>query len=532
MPAPFRILVLDGVSPRGVSVLSTVPTFEVVESKSLKEDELTAQLPGFDALVVRSQTKVGAKALQASPRLKVVGRAGVGVDNVDVPAATRQGVVVMNTPGGNTVSTAEHSFSMLMSLARHIPQANASVRAGEWDRKSFQGVEINNKILGIIGMGRIGTEVARRAIAFGMRVMAYDPYLALAKARSLQVELYENLGDMLPHCDFLTLHMPMTPETKGILDKKSLPKCKKGVRIVNCARGGLVDELDLAEAIQSGQVAGAALDVFEVEPLAADHPLRKLPQVIMTPHLGASTAEAQESVGIEIAESIRELLLTGSVRNAVNMPNVDVKTMGTLRPYLDLSAKLGLIAGQLASTRCESLSVSYSGKIKDHDTSSVSRAALKGFLTHAIGADVNEVNVLHHADNLGLKFAEYKLSDEVEYTELITVLAKTCDGRTIEVGGSYFGNAPRIVRLNGQNLEARPEGVLLILENRDRPGIVGWVGTLLGKHKINIASMSLGRSAPGSSALSVLSLDSMPGKEVVGEIRQDADITSVDLVQL
>lgn len=533
MAAQYRILVLDGVSARGVSVLSEVPFFEVVESKSLKEDELIAKLAGVDALVVRSQTKVTARALEAAPRLKVVGRAGVGVDNVDVAAATRRGVVVMNTPGGNTVSTAEHSFSMLLALARHIPQAHASVKAGEWDRKSFQGTEINNKTLGIIGMGRIGTEVARRAIAFGMRVLAYDPYLALAKARSLQVELYENLREMLPLCDFLTLHMPLTPETKGILNRETLGICRKGVRIVNCARGGLADEADLAEALRSGQVGGAAFDVFEEEPLPADHPFRSCPNMIMTPHLGASTAEAQESVGIEIAESIRELLLTGSVRNAVNMPNVDARTMAALRPYLDLAAKLGLVAGQLAAgARCSAVSVSYAGRIKEHDTSAVSRAALKGFLRHALGGDVNEVNVLHHAGNLGIQFSEAKLGGEAEYTEMITLQAQAGEGRTIEVSGSYFGNAARIVRINGQNLETRPEGVLLLLENRDRPGIVGWVGTILGKHRVNIAHMSLGRSAPGSSALSVLSLDSMPGPEVIRELGQDPDITSVKVVQL
>lgn len=513
--------------------MAEVPSFEVVESKSLKEDELIAKIRGVDALVVRSQTKVSARAMAAADRLKVVGRAGVGVDNVDVEEATRRGIVVMNTPGGNTISTAEHSFSMLMALARHIPQAHASVKAGEWDRKSFQGTEINGKTLGVIGMGRIGTEVARRAIAFGMRVLAYDPYLAMAKARSLQVELFENLREMLPLCDFLTLHMPLTAETKGILNRETLALCRKGVRIINCARGGLVDEADLVEALRSGQVGGAAFDVFEVEPLPADHPFRSCPQMIMTPHLGASTAEAQESVGIEIAESIRDFLLTGTVRNAVNMPNVDARTMASLRPYLELATKLGLVAGQLAAgSRCNVVTVSYAGRIKEQDTSAVSRAALKGFLRHALGGDVNEVNVLHHASNLGIQFSEAKLSGESEYTELITVQARAEDGREMEVSGSYYGNAPRIVRINGQNLETRPEGVLLLLENRDRPGIVGWVGTILGRHQVNIAHMSLGRSAPGSSALSVLSLDSLPGAAVLKELSGDPDITSVKVVQL
>ena len=526
------MLVTDGVSKKGVELLAALPGVKVTESKSLTEAELLVQIMDVDALIVRSQTKVSKAVIQASNRLKVVGRAGVGVDNVDVTAATAKGIVVMNTPGGNTISTAEHAFSLLLSMARFIPQAHASIKAGKWDRKSFQGVEINDKTLGIVGMGRIGTEFARRAMAFGMKVVTYDPYLSAGKARSMQVELFEKLDEMLPLCDFITLHIPMTTETKGILNQRSLALCKKGVRIINCARGGLVDETDLAEAIKSGHVAGAALDVFEVEPPPADLALRQLDSVIMTPHLGASTAEAQESVGIEVAEAVRDLLQNGSIRNAVNMPNVDAKTLEQIGPYLALAEKLGRALAQAAPSRCEQFIVNYSGKIRELDTTAISRAALKGFLVQAIGPDVNEVNAVHFAENLGLKFTESKVSDATDYAELVCVKAIAADQSSYEISGTFFGSTPRIVRLNGHNLEARPEGVLFVMENTDRPGTVGWVGTLLGKHKVNIASMSLSRSAPGSKALSVLNLDSYPDQAVIDEIMADGSVTSVKLLRL
>jgi len=532
MSSNHRVLVLDGVSPRGVEVLSGVSGVEVIQSKSLSEEELISRIGDIDALVVRSATKVTAKAIEAAKKLKVIGRAGVGVDNVDVNAATAKGIVVMNTPGGNTISTAEHAFSLMLSLARNIPQAHGTMKAGKWDRKNYEGVEINNKVLGVVGMGRIGTEFSRRAMAFGMRVLAYDPYLSLGKARSLQVELYEKLDEMLPHCDFITLHIPMTAETKGILNERSLKLCKKGVRIINCARGGLVDEKDLLAALQSGQVAGAALDVYEVEPPPAEFPLRDEKNLVMTPHLGASTAEAQESVGIEVAEAIRDLLLNGSIRNAVNMPNVDAKTLSQLRPYLVLGEQLGRVLAQLAPSRCETLTINYSGKITEGETGSISRAVLKGFLRQAIGPDVNEVNVTFYAENLGLKFVETKVSEASDYSEMVTAKASVGSGETYEISGTFFGTAPRLVRINNHYLEAKPEGVLLIMENTDRPGIVGWVGTLLGKHKVNIASMSLSRSAPGSKALSVLNLDSMPSQDCIAELSKDCGITSVKLVQI
>jgi len=529
--AKYRILVTDGVSPRGVEVLSGSQEFEVVEVKSMKEPELLAKLPEFDALIVRSQTKVSGAVIKACKRLKVIGRAGVGVDNVDVDAATAQGVVVMNTPGGNTISTAEHSFAMLLSVARQIPQAHASMKEGKWDRKTFQGTEINNKVLGIIGMGRIGSEVARRAFAFGMRVLAYDPYLSLARARSLQVELFSNLEELLPQCDFITVHMPMTDETKGLLDEKKLALCKKGVRIINCARGGLVVEAALQKAMESGHVAGAAFDVYEQEPPAEDFGLRKLPNMVMTPHLAASTFEAQESVGVEIAEAIRDLLLTGTIRNAVNMPSVDSKTLETLRPYLNFGTSLGKMLSQIAPAHCDTLTVTYRGKMSEMDTTSITRAVLKGFLHNAEGGSVNEVNVPKVAEGMGLKFNQIKQSEVADYSDLVEVKASS-GSESAEVAGAFFGTNPRIVRINGYSLEAAPEGVLLMFENKDRPGIVGWIGTLLGKNSVNIAHMALSRSKETAKALSVLNLDSLPSASALEEIRKGQDIFNVRTVQL
>jgi len=525
----YRILAADGVSPKGIALLAESPHFDVQVSGGLKEDELIARIGELDALIVRSQTKVTAKALAAATKLKVIGRAGVGVDNVNVEAATERGIVVMNTPGGNTISTAEHTFSLLLSLARKIPQAHASMAAGKWDRKSFEGTELCHKTLGIIGMGRIGGEVARRAIAFGMNVIAFDPYLVQSRARSLQVELADNLGTLLERSDFITVHMPLTSETNKIVDAAAIARCKPGVRIINCARGGLVDEVALLAGLQSGQVGGAALDVYEKEPPAEDYVFRSLPNVVLTPHLGASTAEAQESVGVEIAQAISDFLVNGIIANAVNVPNVDLRTLEVLRPYLTLGEKLGRLLAQIAPTGLEKLTIRYTGKVSEAETIPVTRAVLKGLLFKT--SDVNEVNAPRMAQNLGLSVTESKQSEGGDFTDLITVEATKGDAR-FEVGATIVGVRPRIVRLNGHNLEASPEGVLLIVENKDRPGMVGWIGTLLAKAKINIASMSLSRGETGGNALSVLNLDSMPSAELVQEIEADSGILSVQVAQL
>ncbi len=530
MTAP-KVLIADPIAPRGIEALSADGALDVVVQTGRSEAELVALIPNFSALVVRSQTKVTAPILQAGTRLKVVGRAGVGVDNVDVEAATRRGVIVMNTPGGNTISTAEHAFSLLVSVARKIPQAHASLQAGLWSRKQFEGTELYNKTLGIIGMGRIGSELSRRAIAFGMRVLAYDPYLSSSRARSLQVELVEEIDDLLPLADFLTLHTPLTHETHHLLNAVRLTKTKRGVRLINCARGGLIDEAALLEALGSGQVAGAALDVFETEPLPADSPLRGIPNLILTPHLGASTLEAQESVGIEIAQAIRAVLLEGTIRNAINLPNLDAKTLALIGPHLRFGEKLGRFLSQVAPRRVENLHINYSGKVNEADTTAITRSILKGFLRLAGGEDVNEVNAPAFAQTLGIKITESRLSAPGDYTDLLE-LSAVAEGKTVAVAGAFFGATPRIVSINSRPVEARPEGVLLVLENTDRPGMVGRIGTLLGGHGVNIATMSLSRNQAGGRALTVLNLDTAPPAELLAEIAQSDDIHSAQVVQL
>src|SRR5881396_936943 len=363
-----KVLIADAISQRGVDELARDGVLDVSVQTKLTPAKLIEIIPDFAALIVRSETKVTGEVLNAARKLRVVGRAGVGVDNVDVETATRRGVLVLNAPGGNTVSTAEHAFSLLLSVARKIPQADATLRAGKWDRKNLEGVEPYNKTLGVIGMGRIGSDLSRRAIAFGMRVIAYDPYLSATRARSLQVELVDELDDLLATSDFISLHTPLTPETRHILDAARLQKTKRGVRIVNCARGGLIDETALANALQDRHLAAAALDVFEKEPLPNDSALRSTPNLILTPHLGASTAEAQESVGIEIAQSIRAALLEGTIRNAVNMPNLDAKTLAVIGPHLRFGEKLGKFLSQIAPKRADSLNINYSGKVNEADT--------------------------------------------------------------------------------------------------------------------------------------------------------------------
>ena len=530
MTAP-KILIADSISQRGIDELSREGALDITIKPGLSETDLIEIIPEFSAIVVRSQTKVTADVLNAGGKLRVVGRAGVGVDNVDVEAATQRGVLVLNAPGGNTVSTAEHAFSLLLSVARKIPQADATLRAGKWDRKNLEGVELYNKTLGVIGMGRIGSELSRRAIAFGMRVIAYDPYLSATRARSLQVELVDELDDLLATSDFISLHTPLTPETRHILDAGRLQRTKRGVRIINCARGGLIDETALANALQDQHVAGAALDVFETEPLPADSPLRSAPNLILTPHLGASTAEAQESVGIEIAQSIRAALLEGTIRNAVNMPNLDARTLAIIGPHLKFGEKLGRFLSQIAPKRVDTLNINYSGKVNEVDTTAITRSVLKGFLQIAGGSDVNEVNAPAFAKSLGLKVTESRLSAPGDYSDLLE-LSATAEGKMVSVGGAFFGATPRIVSVNSRPVEARPHGVVLVLENTDRPGMVGRIGTLLGNYGVNIATMSLSRNQAGGTALTVLNLDTAPDVALLQEIRASEDIRSAQVIEL
>ena len=512
------------------------PEFQVVVlPKRLTETELLPVVADAEALVVRSETKVTRKVIEAAPKLRVVGRAGVGVDNVDIEAATQHGTVVMNTPGGNTVTTAELSFAMLLSLARKVPQAHASMTAGKWDRKLFQGAELSGKTLGVLGMGRIGTEVAKRAIAFGMRVIAYDPYLNEERARAIGAEFADSVDAVYRAADFITVHMPVTPETKHMLNAAAFAKMKPGVRIVNCARGEIVVENDLVAALESGKVAGAALDVFATEPLPADHPYRKQPNLILTPHLGASTEEAQEKCGIEVAEVIAGYLLTGEVRNAVNLPFLDAKTYDLVKPYLPLGEALGKLVAQLSPSSADRIYITYGGNAKAlPNTDPVTRAVLRGFLASSNLKDVNNVNVRSAAASIGITVEEKKSDEPVTFNEWLHVQVFSNGQKLISAGGTFFGspNNPRIVRLYSAPVEIPVSGTLLLLNNKDRPGIVGSLGTLLGRHNVNIASMSLGRDTAGGRALTVFNLDSIPPEPLLAELQKDPDISNVKVIKL
>lgn len=529
-----RVLVADPISGKGIEDLQADPSLEVDVKFGLPEDELVKIAPLYDGIIVRSETKITARVLAAAERLKVVGRAGVGVDNIDLAAASKRGVVVMNTPGGNTVSTAEHAFTLMMSLARHIPQAHQGVVKGEFKaaRKMYQGVELNGKTLAILGMGRIGGEFAKRAMAFDMRVIAYDPYLSEAKAQSLGVQLANTVEEAIADADFITLHMPKTAETTHIINAQTIAQMKRGVRIINCARGGLVDEPALLAALDSKQVAGAAFDVFEQEPPPDGFPFLNREDVVLTPHLGASTVEAQENVGIEIAKQVRDLLVNGTIVNSVNMPNIDEKTLAQIGRYLELAEALGKVAARIAPQHPDFLRINYSGKVASLDTRLITRNAMKGFLSvGSSDVSVNHINAPAFAENRGIRVTESSLPEPVEYTDLIEIFTGR-DGQTVSVAGTFFGKEPRMVRLLERKINVVPRGHLLLLENSDVPGIVASVGTVLARNQVNIANMSLGRDEKGGQALMVLNLDSAPAASVREELESLESIFEAKLISL
>jgi D-3-phosphoglycerate dehydrogenase / 2-oxoglutarate reductase len=531
----MKVLVCDPVSAKGIALLQQRPEFQVqVLSKRPSEEELIGLVKDVVAMVVRSETKVTRKVIESAPALRVVGRAGVGTDNVDVPAATEHGVVVMNTPGGNTISTAELAFTMLLSLARKVPQAHASMANGKWDRKQYQGIELAGKTLGVLGLGRIGSEVAKRAVAFGMRVLGYDPFLPEARSRAMGVE-WVDLDEVYREADFISVHMPVTDQTRGMLNASAFAKMKPKVSLINCARGEIIVEKDLLAALESGKVAGAALDVYSVEPLPGDHPFRTHPGLTLTPHLGASTQEAQEKCGIEVAEVITGYLLTGEVRNAVNLPYLDAKTYEQVKPYLTLGEKLGKLLAQLAPPQVDRLHITYGGKAQElPNIDPITRAILMGFLSRAAVKDLNNVNVRSIASTLGLTVEEKRSSEPVTFNEWLHVQASNGGLKLVSAGGTFFGSPdnPRIVRVFSQPTEIVPSGVVLLLNNKDRPGIVGYLGTLMARHNLNIASMSLSRDTAGGHALTVLNLDSVPPQELLDEIQKDPDISNVKVVKL
>ena len=527
----MKILVSDSLAAQGLEVFKNAGGFEVDVRLGLKPDELKKICADYDGWVIRSGTKITAPLIEAAKNLKVIGRAGVGYENIDVEAASKKGVVVMNTPGGNNVTTGEHTISLMLALARHIPQAVASLKSGKWDRNKYVGVEVCNKTLGIIGLGNVGRIVAERAAGLRMKVIGYDPFIASENIARLGVEPV-SLEDILSKSDFITVHVPLTQETKGLIDREAFAKMKNGVRIINCARGGIVDENDLAEAIQSGKVAGAALDVYVDEPPPPDHPLIGMHQVITTPHLGASTDEAQLNVAIAVAEQMVDFLKRGVVRYAVNVPSVSPELLEVLRPYLTLGEKLGSLQVQMADTLPKEVHVEYRGEVTQYDVAPLTLAVLKGLLTPVMESGVNYVNAPLVARERGIKVVESKSSQAGDFASSIFVKIMT-DTLEREVEGAIFGSRnPKIVKVNGFYLEAVPEGYILILHNRDVPGVVGAIGTLLGHKGINIAGMELGRREKGGDAISFIHVDNEVPKETLDELRGLSQILSAELVKL
>ncbi len=526
----MKVLVLDNVEEEGLQALRRENDIEVDIRSKMTEDELVKIIGDYDGMIVRSATKVTARVLECATKMKVVGRAGVGVDNIDVAAATTRGILVVNAPGGNTIAVAELTMAMMQSLARNIPQANASLRAGKWDKKAYKGVELRDKVLGVIGLGRIGSAVAKRAQGMEMQVVAYDPYITEEKAEMQGVKLI-SLEDLFKTADFITVHMPLTRESKNMLGKEAFALMKPGVRIVNCARGGVVDETALYEAMKSGRVAGAALDVFEKEP-NTDSPLFELNNFIATPHLGASTQEAQLCVAVDVAEEVVSALKGDLVRNTVNIPSLSPKVMAVVKPFLSLAEKMGRFTAQLVSGRVNKIEITYSGDLANQEVGPITTALLKGFLDTILQEMVNYVNAPLLARNRGIAVVQKQAEKEGDYANLISVQAIS-DKDEISVEGTVFrGYDRRIVSINGYHVDAVPEGYILYIPHIDKPRIIGPVGNLIGAHNVNISSMQVGRKVVGGKAVMLLSVDGPVPDETLAEIAKIDGVLGVKNVSI
>ncbi len=526
-----RVLVSDPIAPEGVEILKQVADVDV--RTDLSPAQLVDIIGGYDALAVRSETKVTADVLARADKLKIIGRAGVGVDNIDVETATRRGILVVNSPEGNTIAAAELTVAMLLALARNIPQADAGMKAGRWDRKKFMGSEVYAKTLGVIGLGKIGREVARRAQAFEMDILGYDPYLKPEQAEALGIKLVD-LDTLYAQSDYLTVHVPKTKETLGMIAAPQLAKMKPTVRLINCARGGIIDEAALADAVKSGRIGGAAVDVFSTEPAPADNPLLGIPGIITTPHLGASTEEAQVNVAIDIAEQIVDVLQGRPARAAVNMPSVSADVLARIQPYLTLAEKIGSLHAQLTSSNVEEVEIIYAGSdFENLPLVHVTRAVLKGLLEPIVPESVNYVNAPGLAASRGIKVTETRAPASDDHTCLLSV-RKRSPSSTREICGTVFGpDNIRIVHIDGYRVDIRPSGPMLVTLHTDRPGVIGKVGTLLGDTGINIAGMHVGReSGTGSRAIMVLKLDAPVPDALLPQIAAIDGMESVRQVQL
>lgn len=529
-----RIVVLDPISPEGLELLRNSPgvTFDVrlaADGSGLRGDELRKTLAEYDGAICRSGVKITAEALEGNRRLKAIVRAGVGTDNIDRNAATRLGIIVMNTPTGNTLSTAEHTMALMLALSRKVAPAFATLKSGKWNRNAFMGTQLADKTLGIIGLGRIGQEVAKRAQAFQMRVLGVDPFLSPEQAQKLGIERVEKVTDLLPRVDYLTVHTPPTPEP--LVGMKELPLLKPGIRLVNCARGGIYEEAALVEGLKSGQIGGVALDVFEKEP-CTDSPLFQMDNVLCTPHLGASTEEAQTQVAVEAVQLLVNYLTTGEIRHAVNMASVDPKTLAALRGYLDVAYRLGLLLASWHSGSVASCTLNYRGEVAKKDTKLLTAAFCAGLLERALDEEVNIVNAEVLVRERGIDLVEQSRTEPGAFSSSITAEVQS-NGETFVAGGTLFGNdMPRLFRLADFRLEAYLDGNLLIFTHDDVPGIIGRVGTIFGQHKINIAQMAVGRATQGGRAVGVLNIDSLPSQAAIDELLDHPHVHSVNVIEL
>ncbi len=526
----MKVLVLDNVEERGLQALRRETDIETDTRNKMTTEELVKIIGDYDGMIVRSATKVTAEVLEHAKKMKVIGRAGVGVDNIDVAAATARGILVVNAPGGNTIAVAELTMAMMQSLARNIPQANASLRQGKWDKKAYKGVELRDKVLGVIGLGRIGSAVTKRAQGMEMRVVAYDPYITEEKAEMQGVKLI-SLEELFKTADFITVHLPLTKESKNLLNKKAFDMMKPGVRIVNCARGGVIDEAALYDAMKSGRVAGAAMDVFEKEP-NTDSALFELSNFIATPHLGASTQEAQLCVAVDVAEEVVSALRGDFVKNTVNIPSLSPKVMAVVKPYLSLAEKMGRFTSQLIDGRVNKIEITYSGDLANQEVAPITTALLKGFLDTVLQEMVNYVNAPLLTRNRGITVVQKQADKEGDYANLISVQVIS-DQDDISVEGTIFsGHDPRIVSINGYHVDAVPEGHILYVPHIDKPRIIGPVGNLIGTHNINISSMQVGRKVVGGKAVMLLSVDCLVPDDTLAEIAQIDGVLGVKIASI